>query len=260
MTAENFPLETDEEKSARIEAETLDLWHMVDELGVVAAASLIAGYDPAYAIRTFEYDNEWELRYPKLVPALTAIQGAVRARKVKATVRHRAHVIAGAILFRDPDAGTEADLPGLANDERAVNIPHRGTSTPSDDWLAFSAEPDWVTTTIELSELKRWLDEERNVRPAFFFKQQPGPTRPPYLDPSHSRYAPKLAAAVCAWTATDAIPGNKTPKQALDKWLREHAAEFGKTNEDGVANETFVEEASKVANWKPGGGAPKSGR
>jgi hypothetical protein len=80
-----------------------------------------------------------------------------------------------------------------------------------------------------------------------------------YLDPKHPRYAPKLAAAVLAWqtTGNKALTG-KSPKQALLKWLREHAAEFDLTDEDGKPNETGIEEAAKVANWQPAGGAPKT--
>jgi hypothetical protein len=44
----------------------------------------------------------------------------------------------------------------------------------------------------------------------------------------------------------------------LLKWLREHAADFGLSDEDGKPNETGIEEAAKVANWQPGGGAPKT--
>jgi hypothetical protein len=42
------------------------------------------------------------------------------------------------------------------------------------------------------------------------------------------------------------------------KWLREHAAKFGMTDDDGKPNETGIEEAAKVANWQPTGGAPKT--
>ena len=78
-----------------------------------------------------------------------------------------------------------------------------------------------------------------------------------FLEPLNPRYAPKLAAAVRAWQAvTDA--GKKSPKQALDKWLREHAAEYGLTNEEGKPIETAIEECSKVANWNQMGGAPKT--
>ena len=50
----------------------------------------------------------------------------------------------------------------------------------------------------------------------------------------------------------------KTPKQALLKWLGEHAAEFELAGEDGKPNESGIEEIAKVANWKPEGGAPKT--
>ena len=53
-------------------------------------------------------------------------------------------------------------------------------------------------------------------------------------------------------------PTGKHPKQALDKWLREHAAEFGLTDDEGKLNEQGIEDAAKVANWQPGGGAPKT--
>lgn len=78
-----------------------------------------------------------------------------------------------------------------------------------------------------------------------------------YLDPSNPRYAPKLAAAVKAWQAvTD--PKGKSPKQALDKWLREHAADFGLLGNDGIPVNLAIKECSRVANWRPGGGAART--
>lgn len=60
-----------------------------------------------------------------------------------------------------------------------------------------------------------------------------------------------------AWQAiTD--PGKVSPKQALTKWLRENAAEFGLSDDEGKSNETGIEEVAKVDNWKPGGGSPKT--
>ncbi|QBQ56110.1 hypothetical protein [Nitrosococcus wardiae] len=53
-------------------------------------------------------------------------------------------------------------------------------------------------------------------------------------------------------------PNGKHPKQALAKWLREHAAEFCLTDDKGKLNEAGIQEAAKVANWQPGGGAPKT--
>jgi hypothetical protein len=71
-------------------------------------------------------------------------------------------------------------------------------------------------------------------------------------------YAPKLAAAVRAWNEVTSSPealNGKTPKKALEVWLRKHANEYGLTNKDGNPNELGIEEICKVANWKPAGGA-----
>jgi hypothetical protein len=109
---------------------------------------------------------------------------------------------------------------------------------------------------VEVDSLRKWL-ATRGVKGGFFF---PDAKPHDYLDPNHPRYAPKLAAAVRAWMALEdesSISG-KSPKQALTKWLREHASEFELTDEDGKPNETGIEEAAKVANWQRTGGAPKT--
>ena len=107
---------------------------------------------------------------------------------------------------------------------------------------------------VDVESLKTWLIG-RGFQRGFFF---PNPVEAPgYLDPANPRYAPKLAAAVRAWQAvTD--PVGRHPKQALAKWLREHAAEFDLSDDECKPNETGIEEAAKVANWQPGGGAPKT--
>ncbi len=110
------------------------------------------------------------------------------------------------------------------------------------------------SSRVEVESLKDWL-ASRGFRRGFFF---PTPIEAPgYLDPKNPRYAPKLAAAVRAWQAvTD--PAGKHPKQALTKWLREHAVEFSLTDDEGIPSESGIEDAAKVANWQPGGGAPKT--
>jgi hypothetical protein len=122
-----------------------------------------------------------------------------------------------------------------------------------------NAEPiigsvDLQASRVEVESLKDWL-VSRGFHQGFFF-----PTSheaPDYLNASNPRFAPKLAAAVRAWLAVKETDG-RSPKQALTKWLREHAVAFDLTNEDGTPNETGIEEAAKVANWQPGGGAPKT--
>ncbi len=111
-----------------------------------------------------------------------------------------------------------------------------------------------MSSRVEVESLKEWL-ASRGFRRGFFFPEQV--ETPDYLDPDNPRYASKLAAAVRAWQAvTD--PAGRHPKQALAKWLREHAPEFGLTDDEGKPNEQGIEDAAKVANWQPGGGAPKT--
>jgi len=84
---------------------------------------------------------------------------------------------------------------------------------------------------------------------------------PDYLNPAHPCYAPKLAAAIQAWLAVVADPKalhKKTPKAAMEKWLRLNAKTYGLTSKDGSPNALGIDEICKVANWKPKGGAAKS--
>ena len=128
----------------------------------------------------------------------------------------------------------------------------------SDGYWEPVGQIDAWKTLIDVDDLKKWL-ESRNLRPAFFFPPTPSASdEPEYLDPNHPRYAPKLAAAVRAWEAVTDPGSRRTPKQALDKWLREHGAAYGLTDDEGKAKETAIEEISKVANWNPNGGVPKT--
>jgi hypothetical protein len=154
--------------------------------------------------------------------------------------------------------GYEAARSALINALRGGRI--KGEVEP--EWGSdFNGNPDPIPGTIcvhrsrvTVESLKGWL-ASRGFRHGFFFPMDA--ETPDYLNPHDPRYAPKLAAAVRAWQAvTD--PAGKHPKQALAKWLREHAAEFGLTDDEGKPNETGIEEAAKVANWQPGGGAPKT--
>lgn len=87
--------------------------------------------------------------------------------------------------------------------------------------------------------------------------QGDAPSVPPYLDPAHPRYSHKLAAAVSAWLAVEE-PVGKSPKQALEQWLRQHALEYRLVGSDGKPNKTGLEACSTVANWRPSGGASKT--
>jgi len=120
--------------------------------------------------------------------------------------------------------------------------------------------PGWLDTTdadksvVNRNSLVGWL-KSRGFNSGFFFPK--GGDSPGYMNPSDPRYAPKLAATVSAWLAVTE-PKGKSPKQALEKWLRENAARFGLTDEAGNPINLAIEECSKIANWQPGGGASKT--
>jgi|SRR5215471_19795087 len=198
-----------------------DYWRLCDELTVVQAALLIAGCDPSSDANFVEGWNA-EQRPIGYEAAKTAISNALRRGAITGRV------------FPIYDYDINGSTCGVQEDSI-----------------------DLASSRVEVDSLREWL-AGRGLKTGFFFPQ--GINSPDYLDPRHPRYAPKLAAAVRAWLATgneSAISG-KSPKQALVKWLREHAAEFGMTDDDGKPNETGIEEAAKVANWQPTGGAPKT--
>ena len=115
-----------------------------------------------------------------------------------------------------------------------------------------------------MEELDYWrFCEELNIVQASLLVVGEDPSCAGYTEDQEIQNRPKgyeavkLAASVKAWQAiTNA--GKRSPKQALDKWLREHAAEFGLTSEDGSPIENAIQECSKVANWNTKGGATKT--
>jgi hypothetical protein len=116
-------------------------------------------------------------------------------------------------------------------------------------------EIKWETTNVDIVSLRQWLIS-RNYTDGYFIRDEAQVDK--LVDPSGEFYAPKLAAAVRAWREVTADPEatkGKTPKKALEVWLRKHANEYGLTNEDGNPNKLGIEEICKVANWKPAGGA-----
>ncbi|MGO9429209.1 hypothetical protein [Rhodoblastus sp.] len=115
-------------------------------------------------------------------------------------------------------------------------------------------EVNWIESLVNIDSFCDWL-RSRNFADGFFLSNKESDR---LLDDSGDFYAPKLAAAVRAWNEVTASPealNGKTPKKALEIWLRKHANEYGLTNKDGNPNELGIEEICKVANWKPSGGA-----
>lgn len=198
--------------------EISDFWKLSEELTVQQAALLVVGCDPG---SQFSYCESWKVEErPRGYEAVKqAISAGLRAGRMK---------------------GTHFGLP-----EHDFNGNEVG-------WI--EGTTDVGRSVVERESLVAWL-ASRGVRHGFFFPL--ATDAPEYLDKTNARYAPKLAAAVRAWQAVTDTQG-KHPKQALAKWLRENAAEFGMSDEDGKPYENSIEETAKVANWQPGGGAPKT--
>lgn len=196
----------------------IDYWRLCDELSVVQAALLIAGEDPG---TSSAYVENWDIenRPEGYEAAKTAISRALA------------------------NGGIEGQL-----------VPLRDYDINNNVVGDIEGSIDLFASIVNVDSMKGWL-RRRGVRSGFFFPATE--EAPDYLNPDDPRYAPKLAAAVRAWQAvTD--PGGRAPKQALAKWLREHAAEFDMAGDDGNPINQAIEDVSKVANWQPGGGAPKT--
>jgi hypothetical protein len=200
--------------------ESLDYWRLCDELSIVQAALLVADSDPS-SDATYVEGWHTDSRPKGYEAAKTAITNALRRG-----------AIAGNLVphyERDSNGNIDGEIAGTV---------------------------DLDQSRVEVASLRTWL-AGRGMKSGFFFPD--GGAAPDYLDPQHPQYAAKLAAAVNAWLAVENESlGGRSPKQALVKWLRQHAAEYGLSDEDGKPNETGVEETAKVANWQPSGGAPKT--
>lgn len=238
--------------------EELDYWRLCEELNIVQAALLVIGEDPTCA--EYTEDQEVHNRPKGYEAAKTAIYGGLKnfiqyKNEYASLEEETAHIQTD--HFHAPDLIQEnsdylSDL--LSRSITGVLIPQSDFDMNGNNVGFLEGTIDFYRSTVNAESLKQWL-RLKGFTTGFFFPE-PFETMD-FLDSTHPRYAPKLAATVRAWQAvTDA--GKKSPKQALDKWLREHAAEFGLTNEDGKPIENAVEECSKVANWNAKGGATKT--
>lgn len=205
--------------NAFLQLSKFDFWRLCDELSVFQAALLTIGEDPS--AEGMEHLETWSShqRPRGYDAAKTAIGNALRSQTIDGTL----------VLQQREDL---------------------------DGKLVPSQSIDLHQSRVQVASLKVWL-ARRGLTTGFFFSDEPDV--PGYLDPEHPKYAPKLTAAVRAWIDATAAPSaGKSPKQIIIKWLREHAAEFQLTDDEGKVNEQGIEEIAKVANWQPGGGAPRT--
>lgn len=221
-------------------------WNLADTFLVWDAAALIAGFDPKKLAMEGDINPYKPEAERKISTVFSALTNAINAGRLKAKIRYSSWERGWDEEPDDGEAWSTAHMSPDDEDEVAnARIRRR-------QWIR-RKERDWEKSTIDRKDLTDWL-ESRQFSVGFFF-QDKGNSEPGYLDPNNPCYAPKLAAVVRAWQfVSNADIGNKTPKQAINKWLREHAAEFGLTNEDGNPMGSTIDELSTVPNWDTDGG------
>ncbi len=225
-----------------------ELWNLSEDFSVTDAAALIAGYNPVMVARCMN-DTHFDRTSSRFEVVMSGLCKAITNDRIKANIRYSAR-----------EYGYVDQMADIDHAEVTSWVLEHGTTKEDDESLAndhscfYKNFPNWSLTTIRREDLIAWLSS-RGVKTGFFFPQ--GEEGLDFLDTKNERYAPKLAAAVRAWQAvTD--PGKKTPKQALDKWIRERASQFGLTDDDGKPIDQAIEECSTVSNWQQSGGAPKT--
>lgn len=109
----------------------------------------------------------------------------------------------------------------------------------------------WLLGELSTEDLKCWLRNENVEIPSLGIESA---NVPAYMNPTHEKYAPKLAIAVKAWEhfyINGLTYPNRSPKDNIKAWLEENA-------ESSSLSKEAKEEIAKIVNWQPKGGAPKS--
>lgn len=196
-----------------------DSWKFRKEMRLVDAAFLVCGLDPS------AYPDEPDLSYrlpPAVVPILEELIAYVDQKDKRETVE-----IGGSLR------NWQSPTPRTASSKETIK-----------ECLGSLGIKSEFFTGDGISAL-----------------QSRAKTSPEYLDSMHDFYASKLAAAVEAWEAVTNDPKalqGKTPKQALEKWLRANAQKYYLLNKDSSINNAGIQQICKVANWQPEGGAAKT--
>ena len=223
----------------------------------------MAGHDPSHVELCQEGENFGET-FSDLAPAKAMLINAINAGKLKATIRRTAWERGYDEEPTDSEVFTKefTILPIDVFEADVENLNHlkiRG--------IIYRVNPDWNKTSVSVDVLKAWLSS-RGLCTGFFFPNEIKDAVD-YLNRRNPRYAPKLAAAVSAWQAM-ADPNlmhGKAPYTAMKNWLESnyktleltHSRDNEKNRtKAGDMNKLAIEEAAKVANWLPDGGAPKT--
>lgn len=231
------------------------LWALHDELSILDAAALIAGFDPVH----FELNGlgqvftRSELQDFKAVEiAFRAIKNAILSRKLKATIRCKAR-----------DYGYTEQMYDIEMNE-ALFEKGFGRSAEEDEIFSeehscfYNPNPDWEMSTVDRDDLIEWIKSRgKLIRPGFFFDTES--SDPDYMDRNHPRYSAKLAASIKVWLAMEdpELTSGKSIISSMEDWLRSRYKELDLVHE-GTMNKTAISECAKIANWNTKGGATKT--
>jgi hypothetical protein len=251
----------------------LFFWRLSDELSVIDAAILIIGEDPAREMETYDEGNyirsEQKTDYPEFQPAFKALRSAVLRNKLRAFISFPArgvvHYSSEYSVMGEPVYHTSQVDQGEGFETKvvfdhllsgrsigsSVNIGGPLDVAKGSDELWVIKEPSWTQTTIEVDDLKAWLNA-RGIHPPFFF---PEPIADEMMNPSGARYSPKLACAAAAWKAVRQTQVNKSAKESLKLWIQANGTKYGLGNDDGIVPDKAVNEIATVCNWNTKGGA-----
>ena len=209
--------------------EALDYWKLCDRVTLFQAIVLIAGCDPGSHTSGNTEKSHWNNETPFPEPSG---YGAVRT----------------ALLVAAKNSWIDVEIIELVDRDQNGN-----EIGPIPDTIDIDA------TYVSTASIRKFL-KERNFQSDFFTPHE-DPAVPGYLDPTHPCYAAKLAAAVDAWTVVTMegrYENESTPKQLMEKWLRINAVRYALNKPDGKLNEDGISQITKIANWKPEGGASRT--
>lgn len=201
-----------------------DYWRLCEDLSVFQAILLTLDYNPAHN-ESYNWEQKYSFDLPEGYKALkTAIQKSLESKKIQ-----------GEIVY------------SLYN-EITGDITNQG-----ERYMNLDASHVNVQSYIDYLESKNFKSSK------FFFPDNTD--NRDYLDKNHPHYSPKLAMTIKAWEAIRDNPkllNRKTPKQALEKQLREMAPLYGFTDENGLPQTQPIEDMAKVGNWNQKGGVAKA--
>ncbi|MDX0911861.1 hypothetical protein [Sinorhizobium medicae] len=233
---------------------SIDYWRLADRLSVVDAAILISGNDPSRSHSV--HDPTFGEDYSFLVQTTTGHRGFEPTFKAlkNAILSDR---LAAALAFPAAVASVDFAQSSLKVVKLAAAdvFRMRGLGlSQHDEVFVLQSEPDWSRTTIDVGDLKAWL-ESKHVFPDFFF---PKGDPEDFMNKDHARYSSKLACAVAAWKAITQPAPSRTVKQTINAWVKENGAKYDRDRNAEFSNQAS-DEIATVANWDPGGGAPRTG-